>query len=323
MEDIKILAAESLGVRALCCEVIKGDQKVLIDPGISLGYTRHGLKPHPIQVAVDELIRENILRELKYATDIVFSHFHGDHIPFREANIYQLNLDDLEKISKNVRVWSKSIDNESHKFQQRAWDLKFKFENFKIAEGKKLDDISFLKPVDHGEKDSPLGKVMMTLIKLNERTFLHASDIQFLYRPTIEKIISLAPDIVIASGPPLYLSHIDQKTKKEAENNILYLSRKVDTLIVDHHLMRSESGLNILRMLNAKSRNNIVTAADYMQIKPCLLEAKRQMLYKKFPVEEDWHDKYKAGLVDTSNYLDRAITELENFEELFQNISSN
>lgn len=323
MENIKILAAESLGVRALCCEVKKSDQKIIIDPGISLGYTRHGLKPHPIQIAVDELIRENILRELKYATDIVFSHFHGDHIPFRDANVYQLNLDDLHETSKKLKVWSKSIENESHKFQQRAWDLKFKFDNFSTAEGKTVRGIYFSKTVSHGEKESPLGKVMMTLIKLHDKKFLHASDIQFLSKPTVEKIIELKPDVVIASGPPLYLSHIDQKIAAEAGNSILYLSSKVETLIVDHHLMRSKAGLKYLRELDIKSKNKIITAADFMGVTPCLLEANRQNLYDRFPVDNDWHERYKASLVDTSDYLIKARVKLKNFEGLLQYLLNN
>ena len=318
MGNLKVLAAESLGVRSLCCVVEKENQKILIDPGISLGYTRHGLLPHPIQIAVDEIIREKIIAELKEVTDLVFSHFHGDHIPFKKANVYQLKMNDVIKYMKGLKVWSKSIENESHKFQERAWDLKFNCDHFTVAENKTVGDLYFSKTVAHGKKDSPLGNVMMTKIKLQDKIFVHASDIQFLYTPTIEKIIELAPDILIASGPPLYLSHIDEKMATEAAENILYLSSKVDTLIIDHHLLRSEKGLIYLRELNAKSKNKIITAADFMGIIPCLLEARRQELYEKFPVAAGWHQKYEAGLVDTGDYLLKARKKLSNFEVFFQ-----
>ena len=39
---IDIIGAESLGVRGLCCFVTVGEQKILIDPGIALGFLRHG-----------------------------------------------------------------------------------------------------------------------------------------------------------------------------------------------------------------------------------------------------------------------------------------
>jgi len=75
--EIEILATESLGARSLCCLVTAQGQKVLIDPGIALGYTRYGLLPHPLQVAVDERIRHKIVEAWSEATDIVISHFHG------------------------------------------------------------------------------------------------------------------------------------------------------------------------------------------------------------------------------------------------------
>jgi len=316
MEEIRILAAESLGVRALSCIVEKEDKKILIDPGIALGYTRHGLLPHPIQIAVDEIIREKIKLELKEAADLVFSHYHGDHIPFSKANIYQLNIRDVREDLNNVRAWTKSLENEPHKFKERAWDLKLNCRTFTPAEGMEVDDMQFTETVPHGEENSPMGRVMMTKIKLNNSIFVHASDIQFLYNPTIEKLLNLSADTVFASGPPLYLPHLNKELASEAADNILYLSSGVETLIIDHHLLRSEAGLFYLRELNEKSNNQIMSAADYMGIPPFILEARREELYERFPVDGDWHQKYEAGIIDTSSYLLRAKNSLPHFEEL-------
>ena len=321
MDNIKILAAESLGVRALCCLVEKDEQRILIDPGISLGYTRQGLLPHPIQIAADEIIRKNIIKELKEASDLVISHFHGDHIPFAEANVYQIKLSEVKEYLKGINIWSKSAEDESHKFQERAWNLKFNSTKFTAVEGESFGDISFSKPVFHGEKDSFLGRVMMTKIKLQDKVFVHASDIQFLYRPTIKKLIKMKPDLVVASGPPLYLSHVDQKMAAEAAENILLLSSVVETLIIDHHLLRSEGGLTYLRKLNDKSQNQIISAADFMGIKPCLLEARREELYDRFSVPAGWHKKYEAGQVDTIDYLLKAREKLADFGEFYKFIS--
>jgi hypothetical protein len=46
------------------------------------------------------------------------------------------------------------------------------------------------------------------------------------------------------------------------------------------------------------------------------LEARREELYDRFTVPAEWHQKYEAGLVDTSNYLLRARNNLPHFEEL-------
>lgn|GEM_PF-2829724 len=53
-------------------------RRVVIDPGAALGDRRSGLLPHPLQVAAGEDAREVILKRLAQASDVVFSHFHGD-----------------------------------------------------------------------------------------------------------------------------------------------------------------------------------------------------------------------------------------------------
>lgn len=83
---IEILATESLGVRGLCCVVEVAGRSILIDPGMAMGYIRHGLMPHPVQVAAGERIREGIVAAARAATDVVISHFPGDHVPVVDAD---------------------------------------------------------------------------------------------------------------------------------------------------------------------------------------------------------------------------------------------
>jgi len=99
--EIETVAAESLGVRSLCTVVRTRDRKILIDPGLALGYTRFRLLPHPLQVAVDERIRKRIIHEWSTATDIVISHFHGDHVPLADANPYQLDLGKVTSLNRH------------------------------------------------------------------------------------------------------------------------------------------------------------------------------------------------------------------------------
>jgi len=313
MEEIKIIATESLGVRSLCCTVQTENKRIVIDPGIALGYQRKGQFPHPIQIAVDEILKERIITELKDATDVVFSHYHGDHIPLAEANPYQLSLDKVEKYLRKTKVWAKGLENESAKMQKRGQNIKMNVSNFIIAEGESDQSLSFSFPVFHGEKDSNLGSVMMVEVELQNKKFIHASDIQFLHSNTIDQLIKKKPDIVLASGPPLYLSYLNEKLLEKAEENILKLSETVDLVIIDHHLLRSITGLEFLRKLDKKSPNKIMCAADYMGVKPQLLEARREELYDKFPVPADWHLKYEEGKVSTQSYLEKARTELDNF----------
>ena len=108
---INILGAESLGVRGLCCVVEVGNRKVVIDSGVALGFRRHGLRLHPVQVAASERTKEKIEKVLEDATDVVISHYHGDHIPLVDANPYQLPLERVAKSLKHTRLWLKGIAN--------------------------------------------------------------------------------------------------------------------------------------------------------------------------------------------------------------------
>ena len=106
---IEILGAESLGVRGLCCVVETNDRKVVIDPGVALGFRRHGLLQHPVQVVASERTKKKIERALQDATDVVISHYHGDHIPLVDANPYQLPLEWVAESLKHPRLWLKGI----------------------------------------------------------------------------------------------------------------------------------------------------------------------------------------------------------------------
>jgi uncharacterized protein len=103
---LEIIGAESLGVRSLCCLVTLPDQRIVIDPGVSQGYRRNGLLPHPYQVAVGRRVRGRIVEALGNATDVVFSHFHGDHVPLVAANPYQLAIPSLQASRNRCSVLS-------------------------------------------------------------------------------------------------------------------------------------------------------------------------------------------------------------------------
>jgi hypothetical protein len=116
---IEILGTESLGVRGLCCVVEVKDQKIVMDPGVALGYRRYGLLSHPVQVAVGARVRRRILAELEDATDVVVSHFHWDHIPLPKANPYQLSAQQAALLLRTSRLWAKGPDGLSIHMQRR------------------------------------------------------------------------------------------------------------------------------------------------------------------------------------------------------------
>jgi len=88
----------------LCCVVKTKGRKIVIEPGVALGYRRHGLLPHPVQVAVAERVKDAIERALEDATDVVISHYHGEHHPMVNANPYQLSANRVPRLSHSHGV---------------------------------------------------------------------------------------------------------------------------------------------------------------------------------------------------------------------------
>ncbi|MEA2116319.1 MAG: hypothetical protein U9P36_13185 [Thermodesulfobacteriota bacterium] len=301
---LKIIGTESLGVRGMCCLVQAGEQRIVIDPGVALGYMRHGLLPHPAQIAVGVSVRQIIIEELATATDLVFSHFHGDHVPLRGANPYQLSLQHIAGVPEDIRCWSASWKNQSQKMQQRALDLAVVLGNrMKIAEGCSSGALSFSPALPHGLPESRTGTIMMTRIKADGQVFVHGSDIQLLGDQTVDTILQWQPDTVFVSGPPLYRQSLSTSAHQQAWKNGIRLAENVETLIIDHHLLRSEQGLNWLDELSQAAGKKIYCAADFMHRTRLLLEARRTELYQKMEVPENWHREYEQGKVSVNDFV--------------------
>ena len=300
---IEIIGTETLGVRGLCCFVETTNRRILIDPGIALGYTRFGMLPHPFQVSVDEEIQEQIVRRWTGATDIVISHFHGDHTPLADANPFQLHTDSIKDGNPGVKIWAKHPDHFSPRERKRFVALSSILEkDFLDAEGKSDGMVEFSHPVSHGDRNMRSIKVLMTRIA-EDKVFVHASDNQLLDDEALSCILDWKPDVVFTGGPPLYLSRkLTGFQVEKAWNNARTLAREVDTLILDHHLMRNFEGLAWIRRLSAEFGKKVYCGADFMNKPRMLLEADRRRLYRMMPVPKGWHDQYARGRVNTGEY---------------------
>jgi predicted metallo-beta-lactamase superfamily hydrolase len=303
MMQIDIIGTESLGVRGLCAVVKTADRNIVIDPGVALGFQRLGKQPHPLQVYVGVQVRRAIISSIETATDIVISHYHGDHIPLVDANPYQLNVRSFVKACGDTRFWCKSPDYPLDRISMRYNDLARELDRtLPVVEGTDARVMTFSKLQPHGVAGSSLGTVMMTRIADGGDVFVHASDIQLLDDGSVSQIIEWEPDTVLVSGPPLYLPRITADQKREARRNAQRLARHVETLIIDHHLLRSEEGCRWLDNLTAEPGHRIMCAADYMGRKRLFLEAWRERLYREIPVPEGWHEAYANGRIDINEY---------------------
>ena len=272
---IELLGAESLGVRGLACAVEADGRRIVIDPGLALGYHRNGLLPHPAQVAVGECVRRRILDALDGATDVVMSHLHGDHVPLPDANPYQLKAQSVASLSRSQRLWVKGRRGLSSHMVARRRALSDTLDRtLPVADGETDGPLAFSPPVAHGEPHTHLGTVIMTRVK-----------------------------DALVGGPPLYLSDfLGARRRERAWRNAERLARSIDTLILDHHLLRCEEGLSWLDRLSSKSGHRVMCAADFMEQPRCLLEARREALYQEMPVPAGWHEAYARGEADTSGY---------------------
>ncbi|WP_410509932.1 hypothetical protein RSJ42_07340 [Methanosarcina hadiensis] len=301
--QIEILGCESFGARSLACAVKTRERKILIDPGVALARLRYGLLPHPVEVAAAFRIRRKILAEFEGATDIVVSHYHGDHMPMKAEDPYQLPVEALPPL-KGIRFWCKGPEKISGLSARRREEFsRFLGYTLPASEGASSGNISFSAPAPHGTRNKGFGTVMMTRISEGDEVFVHSSDIQLLDRETVMEILSWNPTVVFASGPPLYLSHHVPEASKEASENALLLAENVETLILDHHLLRSFEGYRWLKELAGKVENTVLSAAEFMGKEPELLEAQRKILYDKVPVPMDWHEAYAKGEAGFEEYL--------------------
>ncbi len=305
---IRILGAESLGVRGLSCLVELKNRKIFIDPGIALGWSRYGYLPHPFQISVGVEIKKKMIKELKNTNDVIFSHFDGDHCPLSDPNPYQLGLHEVKDSLSACRIWAKGPDKITSIQQKRRENISNLIKkDVGNAEGMKIGPLAFSLPVPHGEQRSRTPELMMSKIEEEGTTFVHASDIQLLDRTAIERILDWKPDIILVSGPPLYRysSQASQMQRLNSLDNAMNLAKNIDDLIIDHHLLRSQEGIQWLERLNRTSKNRVHCAAGFMKREPLFLEALRKELYDWIPVPDHWHEDYKEGRIDVADFRTR------------------
>ncbi len=217
------------------------------------------------------------------ATDVVISHFHGDHAPLSKPDPYQISLADFVAKLSASSLWVKGRTGNTRLMEERFWAfVQTLGERVVEADAKNASDVSFSLPVQHGAEGR--GRVMMTRVRDGGEVFVHGSDIQLLDEATVDAIIAWKPDVVFVAGPPIYLPVLDKETRMRAFANGVRLAQATGLLIVDHHLMRCEAGKEWLDALRENSKSRVVDGATFMGVEPRRLEANRKRLYKRFPV---------------------------------------
>jgi hypothetical protein len=279
--------------------VVESDsQRIVIDPGVALGYMRAGRLPHPIQVEAGAQVRQAIIDHLNTATDVVFSHYHGDHMPLVDANPFQLSLDMVSERLRSVRLWIKELGGETpHIAKRQQYLFEAVGQEVTPCSGESHGRMTFSELMPHGLPGSHTGTVMMTRIEEGNEVFVHASDIQLLDDTPVSQILDWNPSILLVSGPPLYRGLSSDDVAKAAER-VRLLAGKIDLCIIDHHLLRCEAGIQWLDGFKRETWGKVVCAADFMRQPRRFLEAERLRLYQQFPVQPGWHERYAKKFVE-------------------------
>ena len=297
MYSIRIvpIGFESLGVRSMCTYVETPDLKLLIDAGVALG-PRFGKLPHPREYQARNECRSRIRGYAEKADAIVVSHYHNDHHTpnYTETVWVGSSAEEAERIYKDKLVLAKDVRN-SINFNQRrrGW----MFQRFvkraggkcEIADGRTFEfgssKVTLSEPMPHGEEASEMGWVLMTSVRYESETFLHASDVQGpMSNKTLQLILQEKPNTVILGGPPTYLKgvRVQASSIDLGIGNAAEIAKAVRTLVLDHHLLRSrqwEAEAKPVFEAGEKAAHYVTTAAGYLNQPIRTLEASREELY--------------------------------------------
>lgn len=293
------IAFESLGVRSMCTFVETPDVKILIDPGAALG-PRFRLLPHPKEYEALKDSRRSIRKYARMADILTVSHYHHDHFTpsFTDTTWLASSLQEAEHIYRGSTIMAKDARSSTNVSQRRRGWI---FQSFCrkidariiVADSKSFryggTIVRFSVPLPHGEDSGELGSVLATVIELGSEKFIHASDIQGpMSNSALQFILSERPSAIIIGGPPTYLSGVraSESSIRRGMDNLTEVAREVPLVIADHHMLRAPDSITQLSTLSATIKplgHSIMTAADYVDRQPQLLEANRVSLYRDAP----------------------------------------
>ncbi|MCE4602227.1 MAG: MBL fold metallo-hydrolase [Desulfurococcales archaeon] len=284
---IRVIAADSMGVRSIATVVEACGHVVGIDLGAALGPRRYGLPPHPIELKRLEESLDSVYRWILDSDIVIITHYHYDHYVRDRPDLYKgkvlLVKNPVSDINRSQRL-------RAYRFLRKngVEDLaRVHYADGSLFRFGKLE-IEFSKPLWHGEEGTKLGKVLMVLVRCEGESFVFASDVQGpMNSEALEVLESWGGDVVLMDGPPTYFAGY-KVSRESVDKGLEYMLELVSkarprTLIVDHHLIRDLGYRNIIsRHLEAASRAGVslVTAAEFMGIREEPLEAMRKELWR-------------------------------------------
>ena len=102
-----------------------------------------------------------------------------------------------------------------------------------------------------------------------------------IFDDTRDYILREKPDILILSGPPIYLLGfaLEEKDLENARKNLIKIVKEVPRVVVDHHLLRDLRYAQFLESIKKETGKKVWMASELIGEKPYILEARRKELY--------------------------------------------
>jgi hypothetical protein len=290
--NIKILAAESLGVRSFASYIETPSLKILIDPGCALGPISGFKIPHPLEYQKLEDKTNEIIEYAKKSDVIIISHYHNDHFKnwITDYDYINTNSEIAESIYSNKILFLKDSRNKINYSQKKRADIFFTnvrtcCDIIHISDNKNIEfgntKIKFSEPIFHGEHKSSRGWVIMTSIFDIEvgKTITFTSDVQGpVIDKTLEYILKIKPDILFLDGKKVY------NKSMLFSNNLIAIANSINKIVIDHHFLRNLNWRDWIKKYLPEKSEQFCCSAEFNGEKILQLEALRQKLFKEYPI---------------------------------------
>ena len=290
------IACESLGTRSFCHLVMTKSVNILVDPSVSLGPKRFGLKPHPLEIASSWVSRQTIMEISKIADVIIQTHYHGDHFTLDSPRKYEFSNSEIFRTIYNheVTILAKDHENNINYNQQKRAKQIWKNKKLKLskADNKRFEfgttSIIFSPAVPHGVQESEVF-VVEVMIKEDDESYIFTSDVCGpSSKEATDFIISNSPNKVVVDGVPFYISK-SEKYIEDSFRNLAKVVDEIDEVYIDHHFLRS---LEWEKKLQENLGKKLPTFSLMRNQKPFLLEAQRKQLHSEQPVKEEFYNSF-------------------------------
>ena len=289
MGRVRIIAADSMGVRSLATVVEAGGLVIGIDLGASLAPRRYGLPPHEVEIERLERARDEAERWVRESHVVIITHYHYDHYMRDRVEAYQGKLLLVKHPKRDI---NRSQAIRSHRFLKASGledRARVEYADARVFELEGVR-IEFSPPVWHGAPGSRVGKVLMVRILSDDIHVVFTSDVQGPGDPEALRILESWSkpriDVLILGGPPTYFAGYKVPVR-DVEAGLEGMRAVVErvrprVLVYDHHLLRdARYRERVAEHLEVAERLGVrmVTAAEFMGRPVEQLEAMRRELW--------------------------------------------